>query len=90
MSPYVVVRSAGSVTLVNMEDKRYELLIYVPATEYSEMETMVANVKAAMKQLAPLIKLWRDESPHYLDNDVKGYMTSLTYRTARAASYVGI
>lgn len=89
-SPYIVVKGAGSVTRINVADKRYELIIYVPVTSYSKMEEFAASVKRSMQRLAPSIRLWRDESPHYLDNDVQAYMTSITYRTAVAADYVGI
>lgn len=77
--PYIVLRNNGSMLGISAEQALYELLLYYPANRYSQFEEYIEKVKAAMNLLYPALKLVEPESTHYLDPDVQGYMTSLTY-----------
>lgn len=86
-SPYLVLRNNGSNLVYNVTDRQYEILIYYPADKYSEMEEFVDGVKLSMAELLPTVSMVDDETPHYLDDDVKAYMTSIIYRAPRVAKY---
>lgn len=86
-SPYIVLRNNGSITQYGVADRRYEILMYVPFDKYSQMEEFTESVKDAMSELFPHVKLADDEQPHYPDDDVNGYMTSIIYSAPKVARY---
>lgn len=79
--PYIVLRANGLYQGIGAEQALYELLLYYPADYYYRFEPFICHVKQAMNQLYPRLKLVDPESPHYLDSDVMGFMTSITYGT---------
>lgn len=79
-SPYLVLRNNGSTLNGSLTAQEYEILLYCPLKHYRSFEGYIANVKTAMNELFPALRLIDDQQPHYLDDDVQGYMTSLIYR----------
>lgn len=88
-SPYIVLRNNGTTINGSVADRRYEILFYVPVSQYSSIEDYVKSVKKCMQKLFPAVRLKVDESTHYLDNDVNAYMTSVEYTAPHVADYVG-
>ena len=78
-SPYIVLRNNGTTLSRGAEQALYELLLYMPVDRNSEFEDFIREVKLAMNRLYPALKLVIPDDTHYLDEDVRGYMTSLTY-----------
>lgn len=79
ISPYIVLRNNGTTLVRGAEQALYELLLYMPVDRLSEFEDYIRKVKLAMNQLYPALKLVVPEDIHYLDEEVRGIMTSLTY-----------
>lgn len=86
-SPYIVVKSLGAKPVQSASDRQYELLLYMPEAQYSGMEDFADSVKQSMERLRPQVIMYEDETEHYLDPDVKAYMTSLIYRSPRLVKY---
>lgn len=78
-SPYIVLRNNGTTLGRGAEQALYELLLYMPADRISEFEDYIRKVKLAMNRLYPALKLVIPEDIHYLDEEARGCMTSLTY-----------
>lgn len=81
--PYIVLRDNGVMRRQSLEVAEYEVLLYYPIDHYSEFSGYIGQVKEAMNKLYPALKLTDDEQPHYPDEDVRAYMTSLIYRNTR-------
>lgn len=81
--PYLVLRNNGAGIDLSMVDQEYEVLIYYPSDRYSQFEDYIEMVKQSMNSLFPAVKLVDDQQPHYPDDDVKAFMTSLIYRAPR-------
>lgn len=81
--PYIVLRNDGSTPRQGVELPTYELLLYYPSNRYSEFEGYIESVKMCMNQLYPSLWLIDGPGPHYLDPDVRGYMTNLVYQGLR-------
>lgn len=82
-SPYIVLRDNGAMIRQSLTCREYELLIYYPVGQYAGFEDYISGVKRTMNALFPTLRLVDDEQPHYLDDDVKAYMTSLIYECYR-------
>lgn len=82
-SPYLVLRDNGVTRQQSIEVPEYEVLLYYPMEHYSEFSDYINGVKVAMNKLYPTLKLVEDEQPHYPDNEIRAYMTSLIYRNSR-------
>ncbi len=78
-TPYIVLRDNGAVLSQSLTGREYELLLYYPMDRYAEFEDYISGVKRAMNALFPVLRLAEDEQPHYLDDNVEAYMTSLIY-----------
>ena len=83
--PYLVLRNNGTAREHSVEQPEYEILLYYPVDEYSGFEEYIESVKEAMNDLYPGVKLVDDAQPHYPDDEVKAYMTSLIYRNVRVS-----
>lgn len=86
LSPYLVLKVSGVVGDRGIELQEYEILLYVPQNLYSETEEQAAKLKLAMNALYPTLKLTDYDSPPYLDDGIKGYMTSLTYTNVKTSN----
>lgn len=81
--PYLVLINNGSIKGISVEQPEYELLLYCPVSCYSGFEDYIQGVKEHMNKLYPAVWMKDGEQPHYLDDDVKAYMTSIIYATKR-------
>lgn len=84
-SRYIVLKMsqlarAGTLSSVNQS---YDILLYIPNGEYSQFEDFIADFKAAMKDLEPMIMPENYQTPPYYDADVNGHMVSIRYRNTR-------
>lgn len=86
LSPYIVLRNNGQSIVYSAEIIEIEALLYYPYERYGGFEAYIEQVKARMNALYPAVKLITGPSAHYLDDDVKGYMTSLIYQTGKISS----
>lgn len=82
-SPYLVLRNNGASHIRSIEAQEYEVLIYYPFERYSSFEEYIDKVKIIMNGMYPGVILMEDQQPHYPDEDVKAYMTSLIYRVPK-------
>lgn len=79
---YVVVKNDGSTrhTGISTDDDLYAVMCYVPRTKYSMLEIMVQDVKAAMKELEPMILPYGSQTSSYYDDTFKAHMVSIEYK----------
>lgn len=87
-APYIVLRNNGTTRYGVTELVLYELLLYCPEGQYSTFETFIQSVTDRMAALFPRLKLIDGPTMHYLDADVRGYMTSLTYQGPRVSKTI--
>ena len=79
--PYVVVKGATNTQFRQYSStvQYYDLLCYVPKEHFSTLYPYVDSIKAAMKELVPMIKpAYYDTAPFY-DDGIKGHMVSIQY-----------
>lgn len=86
-APYVVIRDAGTSQYpgITTNVTLYELLCYVPVSQYSTLKPYSDRVKQAMKRLWPMFIPMRYETPPFYDNTVKAHMTAVQYRNVQYA-----
>lgn len=84
-SRYVVVKLGTLQRLRDFSSVQYvyDILVYVPKDEYSELETFVEEVKEVMKKLSPMIKSANSQTGSFYDDLVKGHMVSIQYTNNR-------
>lgn len=82
ISPYVVVKmlSNNQVGRFSSSQAQYDVLIYIPKNQYSQLEDYVQKIKDLMKGLYPMIVPLGSQTPSYYDDIVKGHMVSVQYR----------
>lgn len=85
ISPYVVVKGATNMQFRQYSTvaQYYDLLCYVPKDRYSSLYPYVDSVKAAMKQLFPMIKPAHYDTDSFYDDEIKGHMVSVQYLNYR-------
>lgn len=81
-SPYLVVQRSGSNRHMSFSTDidYYDVLVYVPKLQYSKVDRIVGEVKAAMTALEPMILPAGSEQPVVYNDDVKAHMTSVMYK----------
>lgn len=84
-SKYIVVKVSSKSRITGLSSARqlYDLMLYVPTNEYSQLEPFVNEVEEAMKELVPMIMPIHYQSSSYYDDGIKGHMTSIQYRNNR-------
>lgn len=84
-SKYIVLKTSTKTRIAGLSSVRqlYDLMIYIPVDEYSQLEPFVNDVEAAMKELQPMIMPVYYQAASYYDSGVKGHMVSLQYRNNR-------
>lgn len=82
--PYVVVKDAGSAQLpgYSTENHLYNILCYVPLSDFLELSEFKERVKAVMAAppIYPMLIPTGIETPSFLDDTVNGYMISIQYK----------
>lgn len=80
---YVVVANYGTNKFGGFSTTRteYDLMLYVPQNEYSKLENYFDDLKNDMKDLESIIMIrpTYTETPPFFDDNVKGYMVSVSY-----------
>jgi len=81
-SPYVVIKHDGSTRHagISTDIDLYDILVYVPKQQYSELEVQIQKVKKFMKQLEPMILPYSSQSPSYYDDGIQAHMISIRYK----------
>jgi hypothetical protein len=84
-SRYIVVKIIGSSQIGSLSSvsQQYDILMYIPKEEYSQLEDFIASVKQSMKELEPMIMPLYSQTPSFYDDAVKGHMVSIQYRNSR-------
>lgn len=86
MKPYIVVKYAGAVDLINMSSDRplYDILLYVPENKYSMLENFRFETMKKMKQIFPLVKIvGGSETQSVYEEEIKAHMISIQYQGIR-------
>lgn len=85
INPYVVIKQGVSSKFQDISTNidYYELLVYVPKDKPSQIETMLAEVELAMKELYPMIKSQNERTEMFFDDTVNGWMRSTLYSNYR-------
>lgn len=80
-SPYTVVKASGSgkVTGFSSDVAYFDLMMYVPISNYSELDPYVNKVKSIMKSLRPMIRESHYETPDFPDDTNNSHMRSVQY-----------
>lgn len=79
---FCVIKENSQVSYFNTNKLGYRLvdiIIFVPANSYVQIEPYVKQIKAAMKELKWLRKTG-NETPVITDDDKKAYTTSIEYQ----------
>lgn len=81
-SPYVVVKNNGSSPYAGLSSTytTYDILCYVPLSNYSRLEGFVDEVKEIMSGLYPMIISLNTQTPAFPDDTNKSFMTSIQYK----------
>lgn len=84
-SRYIVLKIDQSMQVGTFSSvsQSYDILLYIPNDEYSQLEDFVADFKTAMKELEPMIMPEHYQTPAYYDESVNGHMVSIRYRNSR-------
>lgn len=85
LSRYVVLKVGGVSQLGQFTStvNSYDLLVYVPKNEYSELEVFVEQVKSIMRELEPMIKPQNIQTESFFDDRINGHMVSIMYSNNR-------
>lgn len=88
-SQYLVIKDAGNtrMTTVSTDLCLYDVMCYVPMTQFSTLEPFVAKVKESLKKLYPLIKPTGYQTPSYLDDTNDSFMISVQYSNYKKVFY---
>lgn len=85
ITKYIVLKISSSAQISGYSSERctYDILLYIPKNEYSQIEDFVSEVESAMKELEPMIMSMHYKTAPYYDDQVKGHMVSIQYRNNR-------
>ena len=79
--PYLVVKYNGLVPYQDFSSSidNYSVMCYVPRDEYSKLDGFIRDVKASLKELEPLFKWRKIQTPSFYDESVQAHMVSIEY-----------
>lgn len=85
LEPYIVVKNDAAINILGTtsHSQLYTILCYVPKNRYSDLESLVTNVKATMYDLKPLFMPTGLQTSSFYDDDIKAHMISIQYRNSR-------
>lgn len=82
-SKYVVLKDAGLTKMASFSTtmQMYEVLCYVPAGQFSQVESYKETIKSYMAELKRnfMIRETYVETPSFFDEDINGHMVSVQY-----------
>lgn len=87
---YIVIKMAGVSPILGISSERpiYDIMLYVPLNKYTQLETWAMEVKQKLKKLYPMIMYAGNETPDYVDDNVKAVMKSFQYYGIRKIEYM--
>ena len=79
---YVVLTDGGRTQTSNFTSQTVllDVLIYVPANRFTDLDTFADEVKKHVDELYPLVIPTGYETPAFYDDTIKGWMKSVEYR----------
>jgi hypothetical protein len=79
---YIVVKHNGTTPLNRFSTNIdfYDVLVYVPQQNYSDLEGTIQRVKAAMKELEPMVLPTGNQTPSFYEAAIKAHMISVEYK----------
>lgn len=83
--PYVVVKDAttSKVAGISSTVTYYDVLCYVPGSQFSTLEPFVDQVESAMRELSPMIKPTFTRTQSFYDTALNAHMISVQYQNYR-------
>lgn len=81
VKPYIVLKDAGDSKATGgpATQRIYDLLLYIPKNNYSQIETFVDEVEKAMDGLWPMLRPLHSRTTPYYDDSYKAWMTSVQF-----------
>ena len=79
----VTYYGASSYLTYSSEKAVYDVTVYIPRANYSELEPYIQQVKDAMEDLRPMLKLNGYESPSFYDDTIKAHVVDIEYSAFR-------
>lgn len=78
---YLVLKVGGSTksSSISTNIDIYSVLIYVPQNKYSILDSIIQDVKKAMKELYPMIREYGVQTPSFFEEAIKAHMVSIDY-----------
>lgn len=78
---YIVVKNGDGNSLNGTQSTvdYYDIYLYVPLNNYSQLGKFKVEVKNALKELAPEIKDLHQDTQSMVDDSVKAHMLRMTY-----------
>lgn len=83
-SPYVVIKNNGTIGFQGSNQigsQTIDVIIYYPATNYSDIEPYAWQVQEFLKELKQYIRPTGNITPIILDSSVEGYTQTIEYQT---------
>lgn len=83
-SPYIVLKNNGTISFEGSNQigsQSIDVIIYCPATNYSNIEPYTWQVQDFLKELKQYIRSTGNITPVILDDSVNGYTQTLGYQT---------
>lgn len=90
VAKYIVIKMSGVSPVLGISSERpiYDIMLYVPLNKYSQLETWAMEVKQKLKKLYPMIMYAGNETPDYVDDNVKAVMKNFQYYGIRKIEYM--
>lgn len=83
-SPYVVIKNTGTMGFQGSNQigsQTLDIMVYCPATNYSNLEPFVGQIQDFLRELKEYIRPTGNITSVVLDNTVNGYTQALEYQT---------
>lgn len=80
IEPYVVLKFDNQVTSINNSNcgwQGVQVMCYAPKSDITVLDEMIDNIK---KVLEDILEFTGNITPEFLDDDVKAYTRSMSYR----------
>lgn len=89
-SPYLVIKNDGGYLHPSYSTTvdQYSIYCFVPKNKYSELETLVRNVKISMKELYPMFQIYGQELASFYDDTVKAHYISIEYKNYKKVEFM--
>lgn len=84
ISKYVVLKDEGAQKMLSFSSTQvlYDVLCYVPGSQFSSLEPFVEEVKTCLAGMYPELIPTYVQNTSFYDDTVQGHMISLQYRSS--------